>query len=472
MRILLLNPPCSDNRSFIREGRCNQEQGAWSTQWPPISLAFIGAVLEKEGHNVEIIDCAVQPITRKKTLAYIEKEAFNFVIWSTGTPTIDDDLFFATEIKAIQPDSITVVFGTHVSALTEKCLSSTKGLDVIIRNEPEETIEFLVRNLSQKNNIQNIDGISYKDKAGNIIHNPARKFVSNLDEFPFPAWHLIDLDMYRLPLSGNRFVIVAPIRGCPYLCNFCTSQTYYGRKLRKRSISVVLNEIEYCIRKFQINEFFIWADTFTADKKYVLEFCKQLKERSLNINWTCNSRIDTVDLNMLNQMAEAGCWMISYGFESGNQAILDSINKNILIDQFETAVNYTCQAGIKISGHFILGLPGETENTIQETLKLALKLDIDIAQFYSAVPFPGSKLYQVAESQGWITNQKFTDFRQDNAVMDLPTVSPKRVEYYRKIAYRKFYFRPIIVWKLLKLLKLSQVVNTMFKIIQFWRWSK
>ncbi|MEE8380311.1 MAG: radical SAM protein [Thermodesulfobacteriota bacterium] len=440
MKVLLLNPPTSDNKMFIREGRCTQEQGVWATLWPPISLATIGAVLEKDGHEVKIVDCAAQGVSWSELGQLIENFLPHVVIWSTGTPSIENDLELASFIKKCDKKILTAVFGTHVTALDRECMESFPEIDCIIRNEPEMTSKELLKVLQEKFDFKEILGLTFRNNAGDIIANPPRPFIEDLDSLPLPAWHLIKLDYYRLPLKGKRYLMISPLRGCPFKCSFCTCQTYYGKKLRKRSIEGVLKEIEYNIEQFGIRDFFFWAETFVVDKEYVKNLCSTIIERGIDISWTSNSRVDTVDGPLLKLMAEAGCWMISYGIESGSQKVLDEANKGTRIEQAYEAVRYAKEAGIKTVGHFILGLPGETEVSIKHTINYANQLGLDIAQFYCAVPFPGSILYERALKEGWIKNSDYGCFKQDNALMELSTISPQVVNRYRKIAYRKFYF--------------------------------
>jgi len=453
MKILLLNPPSSDQKFYIREGRCTQEKGMWATLWPPISLAACGAVLEKNQHDVEIVDCAAQEISRAAFLKKIRSNKYQLVAWSSSTPTINSDLAFADELKSHDPGIKTAVFGTHVSVLAEDCLNHTPGLDFVVRNEPEESMAELADALEHHVALDDIWGISYKDSNGRIFHNRQRPFIQDLDQLPFPAWHLLELEKYKLPLNGKAYLILAPLRGCPFPCTFCTAQTYYGRKLRRKSTSVMMKEIERNIASFGVKEFFIWADTFTVDRDYVMEFCQSVRQQGLDIGWTCNSRVDTVDQELLTAMREAGCWMISYGIESGNQKILDAVKKKITLEQSKTAVTMAKRAGIKVAAHFILGLPGETEKSIEETIDFALNLDPDLAQFYCATPFAGSDLYEAAKGNGWIKASEFREFSQKSAGMSLPGLAPERVNEFRNKAYRRFYFRPVAIFRLLKMAK-------------------
>lgn len=471
MKILLLNPPTPDNKAFIREGRCNQEQGVWSALWPPITLAASGALLEARGHSAEILDCAAAGIPHSLLLDRIRKNTYQLAVWTAATPSIKSDLALTDPIKAIRPDIKTAVIGTHVTALARDCLKASPCLDFIIRNEPEETLAALADGLANGKSVETIPGISYQTPDRQIFHNPARGFISNLDELPFPAWHLLDLEPYKLPLIGEKFLILSPLRGCPYPCTFCTARTYYGKKLRRRSVERMTAEIAYNKARFGVKQFFIWADTFTADRSYVMRFCEEILKNSPDIGWTCNSRVDTVDQEMLNLMAKAGCWMISYGIESGNQAILNQTGKKIDLRQSREAVAMANNAGIKVAGHFVLGFPGETEHTLRQTVALALSLDLEMAQFYCAVPFPGTPLYESAKTKGWIEGREFDEFRQDNAVMNLPGLPPAVVNAYRKKGFLKFYLRPARFLHILRLMKLGRIGDAIRGGLRFIRWT-
>lgn len=470
MKILLLNPPTRDDKRFIREGRCTQEQGVWATLWPPISLVTIAAVLEKDGHELKVVDCAAQGVRWDGLKQFIDGFLPGVVIWSTGTPSINNDLELASLIKEYDKEILTAVFGTHVTVLDKQCMQACPAIDFIIRNEPERTVRELVNALEKKGDLKNVDGLTFRNSSGEIVANPIRPFIEDLDSLPLPAWHLINLDCYRLPLKGKRYLMISPLRGCPFNCSFCTCQTYYGKRLRKRSVESVIGEIEYDIARFAVRDFFFWAETFVVDKEYVRELCSAILEKEMDISWTSNSRVDTVDGPLLKLMAEAGCWMISYGVESGSQKVLDEANKGIKVEQSYEAVQYAKEAGIRTVGHFILGLPGETEETMKDTIDYAKRLGLDLAQFYCAVPFPGSRLYERALHEGWIKNSEFDYFKQDSALMELPTVSSHLVNHYRNLAYRKFYFSLTRGYRTLKLINWKDMKKLLGSARDFWGW--
>lgn len=465
-KILLLNPPHPEGKGFTREGRCTQEAGVWATQWPPVSLATTASLLERDGHILRVIDCPAVGLDRARLGALAKTFQPDFVFWTTATPTLKDDLNLAGFIKKNVPDAVTGVFGTHVTALPEVALENP-SIDAVIRREPEQTIREIC--LHGSSGCEGIDGLSFRDRdTGRPRHNPDRDLLRP-EDIPSPAWRYLDISPYRLPLKGRPFLIVAPIRGCPYPCSFCTAPLYYGKRLRKRPVQKVVDEIENGMDRFGVKDFFVWADTFTADKGYVEAFSREIVTRGLKISWTCNSRVDTVDREMLSCMKEAGLWMISFGLESGNDNVLELTGKGITVAQSRDAVSMAHELGIKTSGHFILGLPGETEASMSETLALALSLPLDIAQFYTAAPFPGTRLYDLASKKGWL--QKTSFFSQSHAVMDLPGISAKRVDAFRRYAYKKFYMRPMSCLNIFSIIRLGAIANSIKNLAQFFHWA-
>ncbi len=442
----------------------------WATLWPPLSLAVIAAVLERDGHQVRIMDCPAGGRTFDDVQRAIEEMHPGAIIWSTGTPSIESDLALASLVKRFSPAARTVVFGTHVTALDRECLQSAPDLDVIVRNEPEATVADVVNTLSAGRGIDGIAGITFRNEQGGMVRNPERPFIENLDDLPFPAWHLIDVDRYRLPLKGRPFLMVAPLRGCPFRCSFCTCHTYYGARLRTRSVESVLAEIVHDRDHFGISDFFFWAETFVVNKNYVRDLCRAMLERGVRIAWTANSRVDTIDAELLSLMAEAGCWMLSFGIESASQTVLDQADKGTRVLDAVTAVQLARTAGIKTVGHFILGLPGETRESLEKTVAYAAQLKLDLAQFYCAVPFPGSRLYERALRERWINPPDFSNFNQNTPLLNLPGLPADVVSRYRARAYRRFYTRPANVVRALRLVNWGDMRGLFRSMIAFVRW--
>lgn len=445
MKVLLLNPPDENNGRFIREGRCTQEASVWSVLWPPITLATIGAMLSE--YEVIALDAPATNFPFASFSDYIKKYNPNVVVYTTGSPSIENDLNIASLIKESISGAITIAIGTHVSTLDEKIMSQNPSLDIIVRGEPEVTVLECVNKLSKDFSVSalsDVAGITYR-RNDQIIKNNDRLLISDLDSLPVPAWDLFDLENYRLPLSGERFVLVLPQRGCPWKCSFCTAPQYYGSKIRSRSSDKVANEIRTIQKLYNIHDFFFWSDTFTASKKYVQDLCEAIKP--LGVRWTCNSRVDTFDAEIAQLLKDAGCWMISFGIESGDQKVLDLSQKGITPKQSEEAVHIAKKYGLKVAGHFILGLPGENTNSLNKTLEFSKRLSLDVAQFYCATAFPGTKLYNEAVKNGWIEVQdNLSQVDQLQLSMNIPTVSKEEILHFKRRANRSFYLsgRPFV----------------------------
>ncbi len=450
MRVLLLNPPAADGVRQVREGRCMQRAGAWTAVWTPISLATCAAVLRRGGHEVRLRDCIVEDIDFNR-LAYIVS-AFRpgLVVFNAVTPAIVSDLSTARLVKAIAPQARCAAIGIHGTALPAETLDMEPALDIVVRGEPEIT----VAELAAGRDNSSIPGISWRAN-GTIAHNPDRPFVADLDELPFPAWDLIRTALYRMPFSGERFLLVGTGRGCPYSCAFCADHTYYGKRLRLRSAGSVADELQRNLRDFGVRDFLFWSESFTLSRRFAAALAEEVIRRRLPVRWVCNSRVDHVDRELLELLRRAGCWMIGYGIESGVQRILDSVRKGTTLEQARRAVAASHAAGLQVTGHCVLGFPGETRADVLQTIRFAVDLDLDFAQFYCAVPFPGSELYERARGAGWICSDDWSRFEQNFSVLDCrgawpraPT--PEEIMQLRRAAYRRFYLRPRLIARTLK----------------------
>lgn len=466
-KIYLINPPAFEGVKMVREGRCMQRKGAWTSVWPPISLALCGAVLEKEGYTVKLSDCIVEDIDLFLLKEKIKEFNPDLVVINTATPSIIGDIEVAKDVKEINPKALVTAIGIHVTALPNECLTMATELDCVIRGEPEMTVLDLVNHLDE--NWEQIDGISWKNNE-KIFHNKDRELIS-LDELPIPAWHLINLKNYLMPFTLKPFLLVATGRGCPHPCNYCADHVYYGKKLRIPSPEKVVNELAYVKEKYGIDEFLFWSEAFTLNRKFAKEVAKGIIEKKLNIKWVCNSRVDNVDYELLKLLKQAGCTMVGYGIESGSQEILDNCKKGITLEQIKKAVEETRKAGLDVTGHCIIGLPGETKETIENTVKFTLDLKLDFVQYYCAVPFPGSQLYKQALKEGWINTSDWKKYEQNFSVLDFPGLSAEEIMKLRKKAYKTFYSNPYVVIKTLKRMKSpSEWKNFIRMAVEFVEW--
>ena len=450
MNVALINGPAPGSSLFVREGRCTQESSIWSTQWPPLTLALLGAIAKRAGHQTLIYDCPATGLSAADLATALSQSQPDLCLLSVSTPSFTVDMATAALLKKAFPQTRLAVLGVHSSVLDLELLAGYPQVDFVIRNEPEETFDELLIAIEQNTPVAEVLGLSYRADAG-PRRNADRPFIEDLDSLPYPGWELIDLAPYRLPFSQKSFLSLAPLRGCPFRCSFCTAGTYYGHRLRLRSVDSVIAEIRLDRERFSVDDFFMWAETFTLDRDFVMDLCEALIRQAPGIRWTCNSRTDTVDARMLTRMKQAGCWMISFGIESGDPAVLTKTAKKLKDPDIKTPIRQARQAGMTTLGHFILGLPGDTKKTMRRTVDDALKLDLDFAQFYAAAPFVGTDLYRRAVRDGQLDAEAFSSISQSVASLELPGLPPETVNQELRRAVRRFYLRPRRILGLLRL---------------------
>lgn len=470
-RVMLLNPPAADGVRMVREGRCMQREGAWTVTWPPLTLVQMAAMLEKAGFKTAVYDCVAAGISIRKLQTIVEDFNPGLAIINTATPSIASDLPVARIMKKAAGNCRVGAIGIHVTVLPEEVLRSEPALDFVVRGEPEATVFELARRLSAgESDFRGIEGVSYR-RGNRITHNPDRDFIRELDSLPFPAWHHVDFRNYIMPLTSRPFLLVSTSRGCHHRCKFCAADAYYGREFRKRSPGRVVTELLHVKEKYNVSDFLFWSESFTEDKEYALAVAGEIIRRKGEFRWVCNSRVDNVNFEMLRKFRQAGCWMIGYGIESGNQAILDRAGKDITVEQIEKAVQEAKRAGLLTTGHVIFGLPGETRASAFQTIKFLDNLDLDFCQFYCAVPFPGSELYQEALRNGWLRDRNWRKFEQNFSVINTGSLHPHEVMKIRKLAFRHFYLQRRNIMKIAGRLESVRAAFTLIKgIFKFLTW--
>ena len=281
---------------------------------------------------------------------------------------------------------------------------------------------------------------------------------------------LLKNERYKLPHNGHSFTLINVARGCPYLYTFCIANIYYGKKLRHHSIDYVINEIETCITHHGIKDFLFWEEIFTLDKVFGIALCDEIISKGLDISWATTTRADQVNEEILTRMKDAGCVLLGLGMESCSQKILDNSQKHETVDQIKEAVELCKKVGMPTMGHFIFGLPGETEETAQETIKYITTSGIDYMQCYCAVPYPKTPLGEMAKEKGWLVAKRWSDYDfGGRSVMDMGTVSPDDIDRYRNTAFRKFYMRPGFI---LKQLKMITSIRQLMQAVHFTKWMK
>jgi radical SAM superfamily enzyme YgiQ (UPF0313 family) len=291
-----------------------------------------------------------------------------------------------------------------------------------------------------------VKGLAWRSGNGTVI-NPERPFIANLDDLPLPRHDLLPLNHYRVPMIKGPYSFVVTGRGCPAGCLFCIKHVSYGRTVRVRSPESVVSELRL-LRDLGVRNANMYADLFTADRDQVVGICELLIEQGLDFRWTCNSRVDFVDEEMLKLMSRAGCWMIAWGIESASEQILQRVRKGYRPGRAVAALGWAREAGIKNWGYFIIGLPGETEDTVRQTIALAKSLPLDLALFHIAAPYPGTPFYREAVQKGWFrAGGRWEDVDMDRStVLEYPQMPGDRIEYWARRAFREWSFRPGPIW--------------------------
>jgi radical SAM superfamily enzyme YgiQ (UPF0313 family) len=448
-----------------------QRTATWTTVWAPVSLATTAAVVRNAGCEPRIVDGIVEDIDYSGLARLISEWQPGLVVINTATPSIETDLAIGTLVKEAWPAAKTLAMGVHVSALPDESFAQGPNIDMLVRGEPEYTVRDAAIALAEGGSLAGIAGLSWRGDNGAVHHNKKRQFITDLDELPFPAWDLIDTGHYRLPFSKRRFLLTASARGCPYGCTFCANKVYYGARLRKRSPERIVDEIEWVVNGFGITDFLIWSESFTNDQNYAIETATEIIRRGLKINWVCNSRVDTVSEKLLKTIKAAGCWMIGYGIESGNQQVLDSVRKHTTLAQAVNAVRMAQEVGLEVTGHCVLGFPGETEETMQQTIDFAKFLKLDYVQFYCAVAFPGSPLYQQCLKNGWLDESDWKFYEQNFSVISTPQLTAQQVMKARDKAFKQYYRQPRVVLNTIKKIRTpADVVNFAMMVKDFLSW--
>ncbi|MDD4877044.1 MAG: radical SAM protein [Dehalococcoidales bacterium] len=421
---------------------------------PPLGLALLAAVLERAGYQVTVLDANALKLQPEDVVPLVSEA--DVVGLTAMTPTISTAIATARCLKKAYPDLPIILGGVHATLLPKETLVTAPEIDIIVRGEGEETIIELLQALEHRQPLSGIAGISYR-KDDEVVSNPARSKNIDLDSLPFLAYHLLPWRSYRPhPPHGRRlpFAAIITSRGCPYRCSYC-SKPIFGNKFRGQSPARVADDVSYYKSKFGIKEFAFYDDVFTLDKKRAYAIADEMIKRGLKVDWTCETRVNLVDKELLRHIKQAGCYSIAYGIESGSQEILNILDKDTTLEQAEEAVRLSQEVGLQTIGYFMIGSPGESPETIEQTIQFAKKTKLDFAQFSVTTPFPGTKLYNLYLDGRKGDNIPWESFvyassgsgRELAPVFESSLLSRDDIKYWVKQAYREFYLRPSYAWQ-------------------------
>lgn len=437
--VLFVNPPSPDGEVFIRDihrvGRRSREKMIW----PQTELAGLAAVMEEAGYTTEIIDCIAEYMDWPHFQALLERWRPRYMVTNVTAPTLKNDL--TTTFLAKPMGTTTIAIGSHVTPMAYETMNDYPSLDVVIRHEPEFTLRELVQTLEAGGTLHGVQGTIFRHE-GEIVANPDRPFVDNLDDLPMPLYHKLPLEKYRIPMLRGPYCFVVTSRGCPAGCRFCIKHVMWQNTVRSHSPERILAEMKM-LASLGVTNIHFYADLFTVDRQVVIDLCKLIVKDGTKFKLTSNSRVDFIDEEMLYWMGKAGFWMISWGLESGSMDVLKRMRKGINFDKTRKALETAEKYGIKNWAYFIIGMPGETVETIDETIAFAKSLPLTLALFHIAVPYPGTPFYYEAVENGWISATRWEDLDMDRStVLNYPDLSAAELEYHAKRAFREWAMRP------------------------------
>ncbi|WP_288554017.1 B12-binding domain-containing radical SAM protein [uncultured Methanobrevibacter sp.] len=431
MKVLFVNPPQTASKYKF--------MGVIA---PPLGIAYMAGVLQENNIDVEILDASAEDMDFKDVEKELLKRKPDLVALTALTPTIGRALETAQVVKETLPDSIVVMGGYHPTFNFIETLED-ENVDIVIRGEGEYIMLNLVQALENQSSLHDVKGIVFEDKnSKEIVVNPEAPLIQDLDELPFPALNLLPMKKYRLLDMDTHMTTMITTRGCPMQCSFCSSAAMHGKKIRERSVENIVDEIEYLNTNYDIDTIAFMDDTFTLKKRKVMAICDEILKRNIEIMWGCTSRVDTLDEKLLKKMKEAGCITIFIGVESADQQQLDNMYKNTTIAKIENAFKIAHKLKIRTIASVALGMPGDTKEIMNKTVKFVHKLKPNYAIYSLATPYPGTRFYKEAFEKNLIKIKDWSKYTLITPILETIDCSLNDMRKIQAKAFMKFYLRP------------------------------
>lgn len=467
-KIFFIYPP---SPVMNREDRCQQpvKDLLVIPPLPPTDLMYMAAVAEELELEAKIVDYSLEGEGKGKKgkgnktptdlfTSHLKEFKPDYLVVNVASTTLENDLSVLSLAKEVLPNLITIVKGAHFLTSNTDILYKNKSIDLIIVGETEETLKEIL----QQKPYEKIKGLCYRDGFVSK-YTGKRPFIKNLDKIPFPARHLVDNNIFKRPDNDKVQAVIKVSRGCPHHCFFCLATPVSGANVRVRSAENIIKEIQECVEKYKITNFLFWSDIFNFNREWTIDLCEKIIESGLKITWSANTRADTADEEMADLMYESGCRLVSIGVESGSQYILDKIGKKITIDDIRKTVKIFKNAKIKIYNYFVIGLPWDNEETIEQTIDFAIALNSDFVSFYTATPLPGTRFYKFAKENNLINGNIDWQEAYYNPVINTMCLSKERIFELHKSAIRRFYLRPRYILRMLFNIRSFAEIKNYFK---------
>ena len=442
MKIILLKAPYLELYKGVDDVATNQA---------PLGIAYIAAVLREAKHTVILLDPENQDMTYDDVASLIQKERPDIVGITSATANFGNAIKLARIAKQAG-DPLVVFGGIHATSLPDEVLTKYPEIDIVVVGEGEITMRELCDAMDSGRRVDyaSIAGLAFRNDSGQIEKSPPRPLNMDLDSLPLPARDLLPLEKYgvqinMITMKGINATMISS-RGCPSYCTFCAAHIVTGRVYRPRSTESVVDEMEYLVRKYNTKFIQFYDDTFTINYKRTVDVCNSIIKRGLKVKWFAHARVNTVDEDLFRLMKRAGCTHVSFGIESGNQTILNNIKKGTTLDQSRKAVRASMQAGLKTSITCMVGNPGETSETIKDTINFAVELNPDVAVFTVLVPLPGTEVYNKYRGVLFDTSLDWEDYRtvvlSNKLALKSKTLTNEMLIESIHTAWKRFYLRP------------------------------
>lgn len=422
-----------------------QQSAAWKKQGVvrcPLSLAMLAAYVRENGpFACGLVDFdELDPVSIDHMAKTILRDKPQYVCLTTLTPRFPTAVQIARQIKTYSPATVTIVGGPHVTGLPEHSLFD--GFDYGIAGEGEQALLELLTALENDKPVENIQNLIYRGENG-ITVNRQRAFIADLDSLPRPAWDLMNIEAYKDPTYfPDSHVAIYTTRGCPHDCNFCASAVTWKRRVRYHSVENVIDQIRYIVNELGVHDIMFWDDTFAINQQRAIEICERICREGLDIRYTAQFRADACTPELVDALLKSGCSFGHIGVESGNDEMLARIGKGETKEQFRQAVRVMREAGLPCIASYIIGLPGDTHETIQETIDFAFELDVEQSKFMILTPLPGTRVYDMAVERKLADPSSLGQMEAlnyyDSVSINLSEVSDEDLIRYQDIAYERF----------------------------------
>lgn len=435
MKVTLVNPPYPEHAHS-------------HPPFIPLGIAYLGAVAEQAGHEVNVIDCQAEKLTVDAFKSRVSQGQPDVIGVTSTTLLYNQAKAILTAAKEVHPNATTMIGGSHVTFWDENALNECPAIDVIVRREGETTFTELLQRKQNNESFAGVLGTTIRGKDGKIIRHDDRPFLMNLDSLPSPAYHLLPIDAFHR--MGKTIFPLVTSRGCVQWCDFCSTVRMFGRGYRVRNPHKVVDEMEMLHNKYGESQFTFYDDAFTINRNHTIAMCQDILDRKLKVEWDCETRVDAVDKELLEIMHKAGCITVWFGVESGSTKILEKMHKKINREQVKDAFKMAQKAGMMTIASAVIGFPGETEETAWETINFINSLNPDDIGCYIATPYPGTPMYEEVVKNGWLRVTDFNKYDTATPTFETPDLSMERLREIKYKAHQKFYLRPSYVFKMMR----------------------